>query len=524
MKNERPTPGPKHHRNQSRGTRVKSAQELADEEFQRAIQLSLEESRRLGSGRGAGYVPASALSGASEPPVIDQKQRPTQPQQDEGDDPELRAAIEASLREYQAPKPSAPDAEENQVDPGLDLHPLETDAIMTFSQTVEEAHSRGTRDLVRYPGVGELYDRANKLRPKLAISLDDTGKKEQILTDMHDKLSEAVKLYDRILTEQVNPARRYNQYYGAQQQRQSTMASAYPALASSVPGSSQQPPQMVPSQWSQQPSAVPPVQDYGQAYQQHQPEQSPYPPQQQRQYSYSQYQTPSAPPPPPSTVPSAPHPPQQQQYQQPQQPMSPPPVSANVYPDQKFAHPQQYQHAQQAPMAASTASLPGTAISPPPQQVQQTYNLASIPSAPVTYAASPTPASPPPQQIASSFSPMPPPPTTYAPQPVVAAFPPPPSSSPVRSIVPPPSTIQQTAPTVPDPTPVPSAQYAPTSINPSYVASVHQTQPQNLPAFPLAPTTAPHNSSSAFMYSSPPAAAAGIEQSQPKEAMLISFD
>jgi hepatocyte growth factor-regulated tyrosine kinase substrate len=32
----------------------------------------------------------------------------------------------------------------------------------------------------RYPAVNELFDKANGLRPKLALSLDDTGRKERM--------------------------------------------------------------------------------------------------------------------------------------------------------------------------------------------------------------------------------------------------------------------------------------------------------------------------------------------------------
>lgn len=123
----------------------------------------------------------------------------------EEDDPDLRAAIEASLREANAPKPSAPVVvessrfEEHQY-PAIrsgysqsypeisqtavpkvstyDLAPLEADAILTFNQTVEQVQAQGGRDLSRYPAVTELYDKASGLRPKLALSLDDTGRKE----------------------------------------------------------------------------------------------------------------------------------------------------------------------------------------------------------------------------------------------------------------------------------------------------------------------------------------------------------
>ena len=91
-------------------TRHKSARELADEELQRAIQLSLEEaglSEQHGPRRsGVGYA-ASPAPVVSEPPIVE-----IQATGSADDDPELRAAIEASLREANAPKPSAPVAEE----------------------------------------------------------------------------------------------------------------------------------------------------------------------------------------------------------------------------------------------------------------------------------------------------------------------------------------------------------------------------------------------------------------------------
>ncbi|KAJ2973342.1 hypothetical protein NUW54_g12082 [Trametes sanguinea] len=138
----------------------------------------------------------------------------------------------ASLREANAPKPSAPiviDASDRYMPaemgpaypqsyppssatpkpraptlPNYDLEPLEADAILTFNQTVEQLQAQGGRDLSRYPAVTELYDKANALRPKLAMSLSDTTRKEEVLIDMHEKLSQAVKLYDKLLTEQLS--------------------------------------------------------------------------------------------------------------------------------------------------------------------------------------------------------------------------------------------------------------------------------------------------------------------------------
>jgi growth factor-regulated tyrosine kinase substrate len=59
-----------------------------------------------------------------------------------------------------------------------DLDPTESDAILTFSQTIEQVQSEAGRDMSRYPAVNEMYDKANSLRPKLALSLSDAGRKE----------------------------------------------------------------------------------------------------------------------------------------------------------------------------------------------------------------------------------------------------------------------------------------------------------------------------------------------------------
>lgn len=139
----------------------------------------------------------------SEPPIVDRGSRPTaQATNEEEDDPDLKAAIEASLHEANAPKPSAPIALEASqtasyagpgysqsyppavlpappAQPSYELEPLESDAILTFSQTIEQVEAQGGRDISRYPAVNELYDKANSLRPKLALSLDDAGRKER---------------------------------------------------------------------------------------------------------------------------------------------------------------------------------------------------------------------------------------------------------------------------------------------------------------------------------------------------------
>ncbi|KAJ8487448.1 hypothetical protein ONZ45_g14333 [Pleurotus djamor] len=221
-----------HHKHSSAGRR--RSVDLPDFDLQRAIRLSLEETNLAKPGYASSQPPADYYS---EPPLVDRSTRP--PASTDDDDADLKAAIEASLRDASAPRASAPVVVEtprleqpsyNYASaplstyspdvapphpalpappkiPTYDLEPLEEDVILTFSQTVEQVQAQGGRDMSRYPAVTELYDKANGLRPKLAMSLDDAGRKEEMLSDMHEKLSEAVKLYDQLLTQQISHPR-----------------------------------------------------------------------------------------------------------------------------------------------------------------------------------------------------------------------------------------------------------------------------------------------------------------------------
>jgi len=184
------------HPSNTRGPRSKVMQD-SDVDLQRAIQLSLEEAGISGALSRSDYVP-------SQPPLANAPTNdPTGSDLD--DDPDFKAAIEASLREVSNPTPSAPSPVDfsqpvatpphlvgAQQDPRLanqllnlpnyDMEPRESDTIMTFTQTVEQAqHDPNGRDISRYPTLNQLYDQANGLRPKLAMSLDDTSRRESEL-------------------------------------------------------------------------------------------------------------------------------------------------------------------------------------------------------------------------------------------------------------------------------------------------------------------------------------------------------
>ncbi|KAF7319742.1 Vacuolar protein sorting-associated protein 27 [Mycena kentingensis (nom. inval.)] len=514
-----------HRHSKSLGARgYPGSRDATDADLQRAIQLSLQEVGAANGRTRAGYTPYQPEYQYSEPPIVE---RATHPRTSavEDDDPDLRAAIEASLRESAAPRPSAPMAIETPrtEEPGFaykngpgysqsypsglappqqvarapawELAPVESDAILTFSQTVEQVQMQGGRDMTRYPAVNELYDKANSLRPKLAMSMDDAGKKEQMLSDMHDKLSQAVKLYDKLLTEHVVQPR-------WQQSPQPAANGAYP-YPQQWQGAPAQPSQYTPAS-----AEAAQQQWYGQPQQPQYTGAQPLQPQYtgaQPQYAGAQPQQPQytgqvtyAPQPPHAQY--APPPPPQTQYtppaQQQQQPQYPSPTPA---PPSQFT-PQQPQYQQQT----AGPSQPVT-YAPQPQVAQ--------PSAPSfqqpVYAQSPPPAQPaqatPPAFQQPVYAQSPPPPT-----PQQQHYAPPLSESPGLSRH---NTIAATASSPP----ASNASYlarSNTVAAPSHAAvqrqysyqaqpaqpQQHQQQQQQpqyaapaqaLPSFPVAPTSAP---------------------------------
>ncbi|EJF58826.1 ubiquitin binding protein [Dichomitus squalens LYAD-421 SS1] len=386
-----------HRSSQSVSTsRHRSARDLYDSELQRAIQLSLEEVGAAG-GRRPGYVPSPSSWQTSEPPLVDNSTRSyasSSYSREEEDDPDLKAAIEASLREANAPKPSAPiviDASERfmaeqQVTPryaqsyppssatpkprlptipNYDLEVLETDAILTFNQTVEQVQAQGGRDLSRYPAVTELYDKANALRPKLAMSLNDTSRKEQMLVEMHEKLSQAVRLYDKLLTEQLERPQWRTAGPSTVPQQQSP-PSGYSTQYQPINGAYEQ--------WQQAPQQVPSTPVPAQSY--FSPTLAPvsqpsgayitspaseHPPQQMYQAATAPILSPGSP-----VI--------QSRYGQeglPFSAVSPPPVSVQQYGAPPTPAPATYQPVPQAPQAASAPPQPSTASSHPQYASQQ---------------------------------------------------------------------------------------------------------------------------------------------------------
>ncbi|CEQ42402.1 SPOSA6832_04219 [Sporobolomyces salmonicolor] len=203
-----------------------SRKEQEDEDLRRAIEASLKDAepvpgplRTAAPPAVSGYNPGYASSLA-----VDSKASAV----DDADDPDLAAAIAASLRDI-APPPTAPTFARQDSStappltysslfpsdpayapapslssnrprltlPSYDLTPSETSVLSTFSSTFSPAQPP--------PYIGpkerQLYAQAAEAHPRLERGLEDARRRGHILREMEWKLSEAARLYGAGLTE-----------------------------------------------------------------------------------------------------------------------------------------------------------------------------------------------------------------------------------------------------------------------------------------------------------------------------------
>lgn len=153
-----------------------------DADLKRALEMSLEDAKGNSS---SGFVSQSQLKSQSKPSTNGTAKK--QPQEE--DDPDLAAAIAASLADMEEQKNKyaatfkQQAANSNATTPFVapkndyELTPVEAENINLFSTLVDRLQHQAPGTILREPQIQELYESIGKLRPKLARTYGETMSK-----------------------------------------------------------------------------------------------------------------------------------------------------------------------------------------------------------------------------------------------------------------------------------------------------------------------------------------------------------
>jgi growth factor-regulated tyrosine kinase substrate len=156
-----------------------------DSDLKRALEMSLEEAS---APRGQGYVPQAQARAKPQVSNGYSTSKPLpKPQEEDDDDAELKAAIQASLRDMEEQKKKHSATLKQQASNGSgtskplpkpdELTPVEAENINLFSTLVERLQHQPPGTILREPQIQELYENIGKLRLRLARTYGETMSK-----------------------------------------------------------------------------------------------------------------------------------------------------------------------------------------------------------------------------------------------------------------------------------------------------------------------------------------------------------
>ncbi|KAJ2963665.1 hypothetical protein NQZ79_g1447 [Umbelopsis isabellina] len=177
---------------------VSSGNDDMDEDLKKAIELSLKEAEQSKNSYSAGYVAPQRVERKPSPQPV-----AATATDDPEDDPDLAAAIAASLQDMQISQNQASQSRGYRGPSSDDLSTVEMENILLFSTLIDRIRV-SSGEVGNDPQVNALYTQIGAIQPKLVKTLDDTMRKHRTFVDLHSKLNQAVKMYDRLLEERLN--------------------------------------------------------------------------------------------------------------------------------------------------------------------------------------------------------------------------------------------------------------------------------------------------------------------------------